>query len=331
MRKKKEVLKNMLVFVGENCGSYNIPFSQIVSFTIDGMDFKEFLATGAKRFSSYKLVLNAPILLERSLGDKYENDFPHLYDYNDFVDLTIYTEKEKYEFDCLWEGTADYYTYAQALWREGKQYIYSFDRNRKPTFFQTSEVEAYVRNCLDIPATRAVEEADVLKIEDLNFSEEFLGEIRKETYEDLKKFSNVREIDCEYYISAEEGKISLRRLAECFPMVETIFIDDYFEFSPVELTHFKRLQKIHFESNQRAEKTAKFLHKINSPLADKIPQLQYVECATQETQELERVEWDYSSAKSIIERYLCRQLITEEESAAYLERIKRHYASLRKK
>ena len=121
MRKDKEKNRqgDRLEFTGENCDRYVLFPRQIERFTIDGMDFKEFLRLGRKTFDRYELTLREPILLEIFPKTPFDGVFLPLYDYQDFVDLTVFLSGRKYSFDDIWTGGSGDWTLAQSATRKG--------------------------------------------------------------------------------------------------------------------------------------------------------------------------------------------------------------------
>ena len=332
MRKNKEKARqgDRLEFTGENCDRYVVFPRQIERFTIDGMDFKEFLRLGRKTFDRYELTLREPILLEIFPKTPFDGVFLPLYDYQDFVDLTVFLSGRKYSFDDIWTGGSGDWTLAQSATRKGDFFVYSFDRNRRPSYFSAPETEVYVMQHLHLPQDGTVTAADAEKVECLIFSDEYFYDISEAVYSDLKKLKNLKEIIFSRFVPDSVCRQEILRLAECCPNVESISVDDYFSADPRELAAFPRLRHIFAESTATAQKIERALRSIASPLADQVQEgfCWYDDGETDYARDdslAEKLREQYSEASVRLSCLQKEKLFTDAECEKYCAKLKSIY------
>lgn len=309
-----------------------VPMENVLSFTMDGEDFRLFLCRGRDRFDRYELVLRTYAQAEEGEADPYHETYPHIFAGRWLDKMEIFLQGKRYVFTELLENGA-YWTLAQRVTRRGDTYIYSFDRTRRPVYFSTPEFELDVSAMLNLPHDISPTEADAAKIEEIELDDDLFGSFREEYLHDLAKLPNLKSLSFWGLTQTEVpfDEAGMRRLGEACPCVEMLEIGDYIEIDPHGLAYFPALRTVRTGMlSDRAKAIAAQLRRFGSSLlAERIEREDYGECVVEEHEAAcERRFRDaaLTEAQSLFEE----GLLTAVEYARSMENIERRYAELRR-
>ena len=226
-------MKCYIEFVSENLDVYRIPDSYIVSFTINGLDYKDFIKEKEKKIYSYKLITKDPIRTFLTC------DCSAIYKWRDFVWLYIYTNKEsKYEIE--WPGENELYSYAQDIRRNDDLWVYTHDMSLKTSYFKTYEIELLVKEKLNMHYNDILTKDDLSKVDRLYIDEYRIRNLNTNHYDDIEKLYNLEEleIDCCYL------KLDINRLKNS--SIKKLWLRGYKKKKIKKINGLPNLEKVYY-------------------------------------------------------------------------------------
>ncbi len=314
--------KNCVEFVGENCDRYVIPLKNIIYFKINNLDYIDFINNGLSDINYYDLAIKEPIII-KDIFSKYI-PYDSYYNYRDFDCMSIYFNNKKFEFSNIWIGDNIYATLGQNAYKD-KDGIYhlTFNRNYKPSYFDTLEMENYFRYCLyNLPASKKITDDLVGKIEEVDINDYFFNELNDDHYSDIGKFKNLKKIWIETIY-----EVNYHQLALNCPNLEEIEFDSYFPLSNKtlrRLKYFKRLKVIRLLDGNYILKGKEFKFiRIEEDSDD--------DNQTEQEKIIETIKEEYNDALSSLKRDFNYEFIDENEFEKRKKDIERKYLEYKEK
>lgn len=184
----EDALFRGVIFKSEDM-EHKIKFEDIVSFTINGMSYGEFLWTNDD-VETYELVLKEPITYCYLTLSDYTIKIPAPID--EFRKFEIRSGEDKYISNSLWLGNKEFSSYSQTCTKEGNLWIYRCDMKRTPSYFSTIEIEQEVKDILGLPYDAILTEDDLSKVEVFYVNDDY--DFTCEMVDDLSKMPNLKKL-----------------------------------------------------------------------------------------------------------------------------------------
>ncbi len=305
----------------ENCDMYIIPFEKIIYFKINGLDYKDFLNRGILYINSYDLALKEPIIVKDDLSKYIPYDL--YYNFRDFTDISIFINNKKFELSNAWIGESEYATLGQNAYKD-KEGIYhlTFDRHYKPSYFNTLEMENFVRYIYNLPASKEITDDFIEKIEEIFIDKYFFEELYDNHYFDLGKFKNLKRISFDY-----EFEINYSQLALNCPNLEEIDLDKYYPLDKKELKNLKLLKELKIiriqDGNYILTKDGFKFIEMEEEIRDYN--------RTEKEEIIERIDSEYDSALDKLKQDFDYEFIDENEYATRKMDIENKYLEFKEK
>ena len=233
-------MERYIEFVGENLDVYRIPDSYIVSFTINGLDYKDFIKGKEKKIYSYKLIT------KESIRSFLTCKCSAPYIWRDFVSLYIYTNKE-YKYEIEWLGENELYSYAQDIRRNDGLWVYTHDMSLKPSYFKTCEIELLIKEKLNMHFNDILTKEDISKVDKLYIDEYRIRYLNSDHYEDIEKLYNLEELEIDFcYVQLDINRLRNNNLKK-------LWLRGYNKKKIKKINGLENLEKVYYEYSNEEE------------------------------------------------------------------------------
>ena len=233
--------KEFLLFGGENCDSYRINFENIISFKINGIDFKDLKNKKIENVNTYELITNTPFLKSARHDVFY---FPLPYDYNDFTSFMICYIDKKIYYRLRWRNTYDYRCINQSIEKINEGWKYTYNYHYKSKYFLLSNFELMVKQALGVNNFAGLTEDKIKNMEELYISFEkclFTNSQYNDFLKDLAKLENLKVLCIDFYDCFLNETKWLKGIAKVCPNLKILDLNGYYD--PKIVDYFPNLKR----------------------------------------------------------------------------------------